>query len=156
MEDITITPVEDGEIPRLAKILAGADFWQRKGYGYDKALSFLGSYDPAVGEMHVARSGGDAVGLVWFTPRGTFYEFAYIYLLAVADGFRGRGVGAKLMSSAEERVGKGSSAVFLLVSDFNSGARRFYERLGYRSCGAIPKYKGGANDEIIMWKADWL
>ena len=46
-------------------------------------------------------------------------------------------------------------AVFLLVSDFNDGARRFYERLGYRPCGTLPKYKGGGNDEIIMWKPDW-
>ena len=155
MEKIDITPVEREELPRLAKILAEGEFWQRKGHGYEEALDLLNGYDPVAGEILVARLEDKIVGLVWFMIDGTFHEFGYVSLLAVAADCRGRGIGEELMRVAEERIGAGSRAVFLLVSDFNDGARRFYQRLGYSQCGLLPNYKGEGNDEIIMWKPDW-
>lgn len=156
MDEIDITSVKRQELPRLAEILSEAEFWRQKGHSYEEALRFVESYDPALGVILTARIESKIVGLIWFTLGGTFYEFGYISLLAVAAGFQGRGIGAELMRVAEERIGEESKAVFLLVSDFNEGARRFYERLGYTPCGKLSNYKGEGNDEIIMWKADWI
>ncbi|MFC2076775.1 GNAT family N-acetyltransferase [candidate division KSB1 bacterium] len=155
MDELKITAMLEADRQDLAGILAEGEFWQRKGHGYDEALAFLEGYDPGTGEITVARMDGKSVGWVWFTSAGTFYEFGYVYLLAVAADYRGRGIGEELMRVAEGRIGKKSPAVFLLVSDFNEGARRFYGRIGYSQCGTLPNYKGGGNDEIIMWKTQW-
>ncbi|MFN2443136.1 MAG: GNAT family N-acetyltransferase, partial [Thermoanaerobaculia bacterium] len=42
--------------------------------------------------------------------------------------------------------------VFLFVSSFNDGARRLYERLGYRVVGEVPDYLIPGASEILMRK----
>ena len=60
-------------------------------------------------------------------PRAT----AYIGI-AVADGWRGRGIGTQLIGAAERwAVDQGIDAVSLEVAAENAGARRLYRRLGY-------------------------
>ncbi|MFC2076774.1 GNAT family N-acetyltransferase [candidate division KSB1 bacterium] len=155
MEDLEITPMRAGDLQALARILAESDVWKRKRRGYGGAVHFFKTHDPSFGEIHVARLGDKIAGLIWFSVRNTFYEFGYIRLVAVAPDCYGQGIGTKLMAFAEEKIGREVRAVFLLVSDFNTGARRLYERLGYSPCGVLANYKGEANDEIIMCKADW-
>ncbi|MFC2076776.1 GNAT family N-acetyltransferase, partial [candidate division KSB1 bacterium] len=119
------------------------------------AVVYLNSYDSDGGEIHVARLEGEIVGLVWFSLKGMFYQFGFVYLLAVTPNCRDRGIGTELMRFAEDRLLKYSRGVFLLVSDFNEGARRFYERRGYETYNILENYKDEGNDEILMWKPDW-
>lgn len=155
MEELEITPMRDGDLRELARILAESDVWKRKRRGFGGAIQFFKTHDPGFGEIHVARLKGEVAGVVWFSVRNTFYEFGYIRLVAVAPKYYGKGIGTKLMAFAEERIRPKAQAIFLLVSDFNDGARRLYERLGYRPCGKLANYKGEDNDEIIMCKTDW-
>jgi hypothetical protein len=39
-----------------------------------------------------------------------------------------------------------------LVSDFNHGAQRFYERHGYRRIGALPALVLPSVAELVYWK----
>jgi hypothetical protein len=45
-----------------------------------------------------------------------------------------------------------SSDLFLLVSDFNHDAQRFYQRQGYQQIGAIPGYVLPDVSELIFRK----
>lgn len=70
----------------------------------------------------------------------------YVNVLAVRPTFRGQGHGARLLGLAE-RVGgaDGRRGMSVIVSDGNAGARRLYERCGYREIARRP-----------MVKEDWV
>ncbi len=54
-----------------------------------------------------------------------------VTVVQVADGHRGHGVGAALMSAAARRLTEvGATSMIVRVLDANGPARRFYERLG--------------------------
>ena len=70
----------------------------------------------------------------------------YVNILAVLPQYRGHGLGAGLLARADEigrRLGKLGMSV--IVSDGNPGARRLYERCGYRAIATR-----------AMVKEDWL
>jgi ribosomal protein S18 acetylase RimI-like enzyme len=57
----------------------------------------------------------------------------YVNVLATYPGHRGHGHGTRLLGLAEDlAAGAGSQGLSIIVSDANSGARRLYERCGYR------------------------
>jgi ribosomal protein S18 acetylase RimI-like enzyme len=60
-------------------------------------------------------------------------ELVYIEALAVAEPFRGHGIGSQLLADAEAWArARGRTRLALHVLVNNSGARRLYERTGFR------------------------
>lgn len=104
------------------------------------------------GEIHVALSeAGQYLGYVWIVPGGGFDSFPYCRLLAVKHEFRGRGIGTALLAHFEETGFQKANRLFILVSDFNSGAKRLYERLGYRQVGCVQHlFKHGIAECILV------
>lgn len=70
----------------------------------------------------------------------------YVNVLAVLPAFRNLGLGSRLLSLAEN-LGRAAECrgMSIIVADANTGARRLYERLGYRFVAERP-----------MVKEDWL
>ncbi|GAB4356373.1 MAG: GNAT family N-acetyltransferase [Kiloniellaceae bacterium] len=66
----------------------------------------------------------------------------YVNVLAVLPAHRGQGLGGKLLTLAEE-IGRaeGKTGMSIIVSDGNPGARRLYERCGYRVVAERPMVK---------------
>jgi ribosomal protein S18 acetylase RimI-like enzyme len=57
----------------------------------------------------------------------------YVHALAAYPEHRGRGIGAALLAEADKLAAAAAlSGLSLIVSDTNTGARRLYERSGYR------------------------
>jgi predicted GNAT family acetyltransferase len=56
------------------------------------------------------------------------------------------------MQFAEAQLFAQTREIFLLVSDFNTDAQRFYARLGYHQVGALPDYVVRGVSELIFWK----
>lgn len=80
---------------------------------------------------------GEKAGLIWFCDREPFWRFTdqhvWIYNLNVLPKFRRKGLASKLMSLAEQYAKKkGLNTVALHVVEFNTKARKLYEKLGYR------------------------
>lgn len=73
---------------------------------------------------------GKSVGLVTLKIDG---DVADIGLLAVSEGYAGRGIGAHLVAHAE-RICKanGVKTLHVATKEANAGACRFYEKCGYR------------------------
>jgi len=66
----------------------------------------------------------------------------YVNVLAVLPDCRGLGLGGRLLVLAED-IGRaeGKAGMSIIVSDANTGARRLYERLGYRTIDQRPMVK---------------
>lgn len=66
----------------------------------------------------------------------------YVNVVAAYPAFRGQGVGTQLMGAAERYAAETRrQGLSLIVADANTGARRLYERLGYREVGQRPMVK---------------
>ncbi|EHA1078955.1 GNAT family N-acetyltransferase [Vibrio alginolyticus] len=77
----------------------------------------------------VALDGDNIIGAILV---GTDGRRGYVQHLAVDSTFRGKGVGAKLISSAVEALSKiGIAKTHLFVANENINAQSFYEKLGW-------------------------
>ncbi len=57
----------------------------------------------------------------------------YIAGLATYEGFRGQGIGTQLMERTEQRAREeGRPSLSLIVFEANTGAKRLYDRLGFK------------------------
>ena len=92
----------------------------------------------------------DVLGFAWLLAQGGFGVGGYLRLIAVAPGSESRGTGRALLAAVEAAVP--TRHLFLLVSDFNRAAQRFYERAGYTQGGALPGLVLAGVDELIYWK----
>ncbi|MHC4155865.1 MAG: GNAT family N-acetyltransferase [Planctomycetota bacterium] len=103
-------------------------------------------------EMYVAvNEHSGCVGYIWFAPSKMFYKFPYVRQIAVRQEYRGQGIGKKLLSFAEEAVFKDSPRLFLTVTDFNSRAKRLYEKLGYKEVGLVEDlFKDGVAEYVMV------
>jgi ribosomal protein S18 acetylase RimI-like enzyme len=83
----------------------------------------------------------------------------YVHALAAYPEHRGRGLGTALLAEADRLAAQaGTPGLSLIVSDTNTGARRLYERSGYREAGRRKMVKDGwqhpGTDWVLMVK--WL
>jgi len=136
-----------GQAETCAKMMDESEPWITLGRGYDESVTIL--TDPSR-EVYLAMDGDEVAGFVVLEMGGAFA--GYVKSIFVSPPYRGRGVGARLMSFVEERVFRERPNVFLCVSDFNEGARRFYERLGYEEAGELRDYIVRGRSEILLRK----
>ena len=145
---VSIRPLETrAEAEACAAMMAATEPWITLRRDYEACLRVV--LDDSR-ERYVARRGGALAGLVVLNLKGAFV--GYIQTVCAAPEFRGTGVGTALVAFAEERIFREHRNVFICVSDFNPGARRLYERLGYRLVGALTDYLVAGHSELLLRK----
>lgn len=76
----------------------------------------------------------------------------YVHVLATVEAHRGGGWGTKLLELAEEiALGMGCKELSIIVADNNTGARRLYERFGFREADRRAMVKGEWQSEGTEW-----
>jgi ribosomal protein S18 acetylase RimI-like enzyme len=147
-----IRPATREDLAALATALAPLPLFQA--YRLDaSALTarFEGALERGEGLL-LATGDRGPVGVCWFLTRGTFGTGAYLRTLAVSEAQQGSGLGARLLEAYEAGCGSPPGGYFLLTSDFNTGAQRFYQRHGYRQVGQLPDFAVPGVSELIFWK----
>lgn len=143
-----IRPFDEGrDLTTCARMMSESEPWITLGRDYESCRHALG--DPSR-ERYVAEDADGLAGFLILNMKGPLA--GYIQTVCVAPARRGRGIGTLLVRFAEERSFHDSPNVFLCVSSFNSGARRLYERLGYRVVGELSDYVVAGHSEILMRK----
>ena len=135
------------EAEACARMMAGTEPWitLRRDYG-----ACLGVVLDETRERYVAYRGDRLAGLLILNVKGAFV--GYIQTVCAAEEFRGTGVGTALVAFAEERIFRDFRNAFICVSDFNPGARRLYERLGFRLVGELTNYVVAGHSELLLRK----
>lgn len=76
----------------------------------------------------------------------------YVNVLAVLPSHRRHGFGSRLLEVAEATAGQlGKRGLSVIVADANAGARRLYERHGYRERARRDMIKNGWRNDSRQW-----
>lgn len=151
-ELLTIRPAADPVLfDRFAEMMAATDPWKTLGMdGVACRAGFEGGFEGGCKEIHVAYWKDEPAGLVILQVCGTFN--GYIQTLFVAEAFRGRGFGKRLLEFCEERVYRVSPNIFICVSTFNIRALRLYEAVGFTVVGELKDFLKPGFDEWLLRK----
>lgn len=145
---LAIRPLETREeAEACARMMAGTDPWITLRLGHDACLRVLLD---ETRERYVAYDGDRLAGVLVLNLKGAFV--GYIQTVCAAPEYRGKGVGTALVAFAEERIFRDHKNAFICVSDFNPGARRLYERLGFSLVGQLTDYLVAGRSELLLRK----
>lgn len=147
-EDVRIAPATREDREWAADVMATSDPWLTLGRGLEDCRARC--LDPAY-LMLVAWNGCERCAFALLHPRGVSGS-PYLASFAVDEASRDRGVGAVLLDACERHFAASSRHFFLCVSSFNTRARAFYERHGYRQVGEFPDYVIDGASEILLYK----
>jgi GNAT superfamily N-acetyltransferase len=81
----------------------------------------------------------------------TYFDWMFVAGLWIADEFRGKGFGAKVMKAAEKEA-KRRGVKNVYVDTFSFQAPEFYRKLGYRKFGRLNDFPSG-HHRIWLTKA---
>lgn len=151
--DPAIRAMTADDIPLIAEWMVTGDLWVH----YDLTVDVIAA------DFTLALERGDlllvidterpARGFAWCLPTGMFGAFPYLKRIGVDPAVTGAGLGGLLLQEIERRlIETGRRELFLLVSDFNTGAQRFYRRNGYQEIGRLPDLAVSGIDEIFLRK----
>jgi len=130
------------------RLVLSSEPWITLGYGEAEVEAIARS--STADNLLVALAGDRVVGFTLSTPGVLLGE--YLRLLAVESDRRAAGIGRRLMEELERRAFAHWPNVYLCVSDFNTGARAFYRRMGYEEVGALRDLLMPGTAEILMRK----
>src|SRR4051812_47083056 len=125
-EPMTIRPLREDELAALAAAVAPQPLLVRYGVTAETVQRLLGEAIARGEPVLAADVGGTARGFAWFQRAGTLGAGGYLRLIALVPGGEGGGLGGALLDAVERDVAGYTRNLFLLVSDWNRGARRFY------------------------------
>jgi GNAT superfamily N-acetyltransferase len=140
------------DFPTLAAWMVELPLFQRYGLTQPGAVASFAAGLARGDWLLVADEDAVACGFAWAIPGGAFGRSPYLRLIGVRADRTGGGLGAALLAEVERRAGEVAADLFLLVSDFNDGAQRFYRRQGYQQVGSIPGYVVPDVAELIFRK----
>ncbi len=148
LPSLDISPLEGEAQERdCAALMAASDPWRTLGREFDALLHTVRLQGR---ERYVAHVQGRFAGFLLLNLQGAFA--GYIQTIGLSPEFRGQGYGAQLIAFAEQRILRDHQNVFLCVSAFNQGARRFYASLGYQQVGELTDFVVAGHSEFLLRK----
>jgi ribosomal protein S18 acetylase RimI-like enzyme len=146
--------IESDDISIIAHWMVNVPLWQRYGLTIEVVTRQFKQAILEEASIYVIEIEGqkDAVGFAWYSLVGAFGRSPYLKQIGIHPDFTGMGIGQQLLVSVEEDCKQFSDQLFLLVSDFNIEAQKFYKRQGYEHIGTIPNYVLPDVSEFIYHK----
>ncbi|MFH0841131.1 MAG: GNAT family N-acetyltransferase [Bacteroidota bacterium] len=148
MKRIEIHPANEKEKIMAAYLLAGSEPWITLRISLDQCIINCNNPDF---QVYMAYYEGEPAGVIIIDPKGVASS-PYIKSVAAYPEFRGKGIGAALLSFTEDLFRSRSKYLFLCVSSFNLRAQKFYERHGYKVVGELKDYIIEGASEILIHK----
>jgi ribosomal protein S18 acetylase RimI-like enzyme len=143
-----LVPMDEAAAAWLGERLAAMDPWRRLGYAPDRLQGYLAADSPALARYRLEVDGALAGAMTVSWP---WLHGPYLELLAVLPQAQGRGLGSALLQWLATQAAQ-SRNLWVVVSAFNAGARRFYARHGFVEVGAVPGLVRDGLDEILLRK----
>lgn len=143
MINMKLRPMTVQDIEPCAAMMVATPLWQRYGVTPASAIERFTAGLTAGETILIADSEDQehkVLGFIWLVLRGAFNRSGYIQLVGVAPAYRNQGIGHRLLLYAETYFRPHTRDIFLLCTEFNTEAQRFYSRLGYVQVGSLADY----------------
>jgi ribosomal protein S18 acetylase RimI-like enzyme len=136
------------EYSKSAALLTENDPWLRLGRTYDYSMAKVRDHES---ELYIARLDDQIAGCLLLEMHGQLKGF--IRAICVDPAFQGKSIGTKMITLIEKRVFAASPNLFIMVSSFNTKAKKLYERLGFLVVGLLKDYVVRGSDEYLLRKS---
>ena len=133
----------------LGTRLAAIDPWARVGYSAQSFVGYLAAHEPNVARYRILLA-AEPVGVM--VIRRVWLHGPYLQLLGLLPDAQGRGAGEVSLRWYEAQAQGQDRNLWLCVSAFNTGARRFYAVHGFAESGVLDSLVFDGKDEILMRK----
>ena len=150
--NINIKKLSEENVKICTNIICNSVLGEKYGYEKEKINEMLLNAIKKEEKIYTAHIKEDVVGVVWYDLKGAFCIAPYLRLIIVDKKYKGMNIGSYLIDFYEKQCVKENKHYFLLVSDFNSKAIKFYETKGYIRIGIILSFVKKNINEIIMMK----
>jgi [ribosomal protein S18]-alanine N-acetyltransferase len=130
-----------------ARMMSVTDPWITLQMDYAQCLK---AFEGECKEIYTIDVDKKVAGFVILQTCGTFS--GYIQTICIADDYRGKGFGRKLLGFCEERILKFSPNVFICVSSFNKGAIKLYYDFGFKLIGEMDNFVREGYSELLLRK----
>jgi len=148
LENISFTLTTDPQdISVCAMMMAQSDPWITLGMNEELCLK---AFEGPLKEIWVLEMESIIVGFVILQTGGTFK--GYIQTVCIAEAYRGKGLGKRLLQFCEERILKISPNLFICVSSFNKGAIKLYYDFGFKLVGELNDFVKVGFTELLLRK----
>jgi [ribosomal protein S18]-alanine N-acetyltransferase len=136
-----VEPAGARDVPRLAQ-LHGTSF--HRGWGEAEFEEMLSQHNTLVQRLRLRSK------FIGFAISRIAMDEAEILSIAIAPGYRGRGLSRNLLlTHLGHLAGRGVATVFLEVEENNQPARRLYDRAGFVVVGRRERYYREAGGEEL-------
>lgn len=147
---LVIEPLDAREAPQLGAAFAAIDPWARYPYPASALEAYLAAAE-ASAPRFALKLGAETVGALGL--RLDWLRGPYVQFLGLLPPFQRHGLGAVVIDwiVAEGRR-SGERNAWVIASDFNSDAIRFYERHGFAPIAALPDLVVEGRVELLLRK----
>ncbi|GEM_PF-348104 len=152
--NIKIRSIIDQDIVDIAGWMPQVALWQRYGLTSEKITTLLQQAIDHWDMVYIVEHQDPklAIGFAWLIRDSMFGKQPYLKQFGIHPDYEGQGIGKQLINRVEAYCKDFSDHLFLLVSDFNTPAQQFYQRLGFEHIGTVPRYVLADVDELIYHK----
>jgi len=142
---LSLVPLIPDYVGAMSVILSATDPWLTLEYTPEVFESYLLRADPAL-NRYAVKIGGQIAGVLSLRHPWLFGPF--LELMALFDGFRGKGTGRRIIDWVCDRYR--SPNMWATVSSFNLRAQKFYSTAGFEQTAVlVDLIKPGWNEILI-------
>lgn len=149
MREVFFRQGENKDFSALARIISTSEDWTRYGINYDIAI---GLFEKMKDTIYVAEINGQIAGLITLNINGVGNVGAYVRMVAVAEPYRGQGIGGQLIDYTTNLAFQKTPNIFLICSVDNVKAQHFYEKIAFVKVGILADLVISGYDEILYRK----
>jgi diamine N-acetyltransferase len=149
LDGFALLPLARADALPIARKICAIEPWSRIRYRPAKLARHLRASEPSFRSYKIMVDGKIA-GLV--SIRFPWLHGTYLDLLAVFPGRQGREIGKGIIRWMESETAARYKNLWALVSDFNTGARKFYKKQGFNEIAVIADLVKPGFDEILIRK----
>jgi len=146
-KELSLVPLRPQSVGEISRILCSMDPWLAMKYRPEALEFYLLRADQALSRYSVMVS-DNLAGV--FSLRYPWLFGPFIELMALFDGFRGKGIGGRIIDWACLQYQ--TTNVWVTVSAINAGAQRFYSRMGFERTATLEDLIKPGWDEILLRK----